>query len=77
MILYYNNRFSFASFSVNVTNEHKTGVFYFKIQALVYLVTPNQETRQRLYAKYLKKNFLILGNESLALAWIFNHTFTI
>ena len=38
---YYNNRFSFASFSANVLNEHKKGIYNLKIQGQVCHVAPN------------------------------------
>ena len=41
LIRYYNNRFSFASFSANVLNEHKKGIYNLKIQDQVCHVTPN------------------------------------
>ena len=41
LIRYYNNRFSFASFSANVLNEHKKGTYNLKIQDQVCHVTPS------------------------------------
>ena len=41
LIRYYNNRFSFASFSANVLNEHKKGIYNLKIQGQACHVTPN------------------------------------